>query len=68
MNKLNLDITSDVSALKDNAERLQSTNHSGKRESSTAYRRVFQWTRTLPAPLSFAAAGNGAFQWLAIIS
>ena len=30
MNKLNLDITSDVSALRDNAERLQSTNHSGK--------------------------------------
>lgn len=30
MNKLNLDITSDVSALRDNAERLQSANHSGK--------------------------------------
>lgn len=32
MNKLNLDITSDVSALRDNSERLQSTNHAGKTE------------------------------------
>ena len=32
MNKLNLDITSDVSTLRDNAERLQSINHAGKTE------------------------------------